>query len=42
MVDVRYEPLYQLDIKNIFLHGDLAKEAYKEQLSGHVAQGNLV
>ena len=32
-------PLYQLNIKNVFLHGDLAEEVSMKQPPSFVAQG---
>ncbi|RVW83299.1 Retrovirus-related Pol polyprotein from transposon RE1 [Vitis vinifera] len=39
MAAMRSWPLYQLDIKNDFLHGDLVEEVYMEQPPDFVAQG---
>ena len=39
MAAMRSWPVFQLDIKNAFLHGDHAKEVYMEQPLGFVAQG---
>ena len=39
MAAMRSWPLYHLDIKNAFLHGDLADEVYMKQPPGFVAQG---
>ena len=38
MTAIRSWSLFQLDIKNVFLHGYLAEEVYREQLPGFVAQ----
>ena len=37
MAAMRSWPLYQLDIKNALLHGDLAEEVYMEQPPSFVA-----
>ena len=38
MAIIRHWSLYQLDIKNVVLHGDLEEEVYMEQPPGIVAQ----
>ena len=39
MATTHHWPLHKLDIKNVFLHGDLQEEVYMEQPPSFVAQG---
>ena len=39
MAAMRSWPLFQLDIKNVFLHGDLVEKVYMKQPPSFVAQG---
>jgi len=39
MAAIHHWHLHQLDIKNVFLHGELDKEIYMKQSPGFVAQG---
>ena len=41
MAAVQSWPLCQLDIKNVFLHGDLTEEVYMEQPPRFVSQGEF-
>jgi hypothetical protein len=41
MAAIRHWSLYQLDIRNAFLHGNLAEEVYMEQPLEFVAKGSL-
>ena len=42
IVAMRSWPLYQLNIKNVFLHGNLTEEVYMEQPLGFLLRGSLV
>ena len=41
MIVISFWHLYLLNIKNVFLHDDLAEEVYMEQPLGFVAQGEF-
>jgi len=41
MVVIKGWSLHQMDINNVFLHGDLHEEVYMEQPPGYVDQTHL-
>jgi len=41
LTTIHHWPLHQLDIKNVFLHGDLEEELYMEQTPGFFCPGRV-